>query len=48
MPKKTFFDDENDSEDEENGMVALPDSDIDEMGNQLISINSNYESKEYR
>jgi hypothetical protein len=48
MEKETFFDDENDSEDEEKGMVALPDSDIDEMENQLISINSDYESEEYR
>jgi len=29
-------------------MVALPDSDIDEMENELINMNSKYESEEYR
>jgi hypothetical protein len=29
-------------------MPALPDSDIDEMDNELINMNSKYESEEYR
>jgi hypothetical protein len=29
-------------------MPALPDSDIDEMNNELINMNANYESEEYR
>ncbi len=46
--KENFFDDESESEKEEKIMVALPDSDIDKMENQLININPNYESEEYR
>jgi hypothetical protein len=48
MEKENIFDDESDSEDEEKAMLALPDSDIDEIDNQLINMNSNYESEEYR
>jgi len=48
MEKENFFDDESDSEDEEKAMPALPDSDIDEMDNELINMNANYESEEYR
>ena len=48
MEKENVCDDENDSDDEEKAMPALSDSDIDEMENQLININSNYESEEYR
>jgi hypothetical protein len=48
MEKEHYFDGGNDIEDEENGMAVLPDSDINEMGNQSISINSNYESEVYR
>lgn len=48
MDKENLRDDENESEDEEDVMPALPDSDIDEMENQLMNIIFNYESEEYR
>ncbi len=48
MDKENFFADENESEDEDDVMPALPDSDIDEMDNELINMNSKYESEEYR
>ena len=41
MEKENFFDDESDSEDEEKVMAAFPDSDIDEMKNELINMNPN-------
>ena len=48
MDKENLRDDENESEDEEDVMPALPNSDIDEMENQLMNIIFNYESEEYR
>jgi hypothetical protein len=48
MNKENFCDDENESEDDEDVMPALLDSDIDEMENQLINMDFNDESEEYR
>ena len=48
MEKENFFDDESDREDEEKAIPAFPDSNIDEMENELIHINSKRESEEYR
>ncbi len=48
MDKENCFADENEIEDEDDVMLALPDSDIDEMENELINMNSKYESEEYR
>jgi len=47
MEQENFFEVESASKDEEKVMVALPDSDIDEMENQLINMNPNYENEEY-
>jgi hypothetical protein len=48
MEKENVFEDEDTSEDEEEIMSALPDSDIDELGSQLINMNTKHESEEYR
>jgi hypothetical protein len=48
MENENFSGDKNNSEYEEEVMLALPDSDVDELGNQLINMATNYESEEYR
>lgn len=48
MNKENFCDDENESENDEDVMPALLDSDIDEMENALINMDLEYESEEYR
>ncbi|CAF4843552.1 unnamed protein product, partial [Rotaria magnacalcarata] len=47
MDKENFFDDESDSEDEERAMVALPDSDIDDIENQLKNMHPNDDDNTY-
>ncbi|CAF5220076.1 unnamed protein product, partial [Rotaria magnacalcarata] len=42
-----FFDDESDSGDEGKVMLNLPDSDVDEIEDQLNGIGLKYESEEY-
>jgi hypothetical protein len=48
MDKENVFEDEDKSEDEEEIMSALPDSDNDELDNQLINMNTKDEGEEYR
>ena len=48
MEKENVFEDENANEDEEEIMSTLPDSDFDEIGEELIKMNTKYESEEYR
>ncbi|CAF3743998.1 unnamed protein product [Rotaria socialis] len=47
MDKENVFDDESDSEGEEKIMLNLPDSDVDEIEDQLNGIGLKYESEEY-
>ncbi len=48
VDKENVFENESDSEDEEKPMAALPDSDIDEIEDQLFKASLKYESEEYR
>ncbi len=48
MNKENFRDDENESENDEDVMPALLDSDIDEIENEFINMDLEYESEEYR
>ena len=48
MDKENFFDDESNSEDEENPIVNLSDSDIDDIEDQLKKTSRQYDSEEYR
>jgi len=48
MNKENFDDVENDNEEDENVMPALLDSDIDEMENELINMDIEDGSEEYR
>ncbi|CAF1555641.1 unnamed protein product [Rotaria magnacalcarata] len=47
MDKENVFDDESDSEDEGKVILNLPDSDVDEIEDQLNGIGLKYESEEY-
>ena len=48
MNKENVCVNERDSEDEDKLMHALPDSDVDDIANQLLDANLDYESEEYR
>ena len=47
MDKENFFDDESNSEDEENPIVNLSDSDVDDIEGQLKKTSWQYDSEEY-
>ena len=48
MNKENFCVNESDSEDEDKLTHPLPDSDVDDIANQLLDANLDYESEEYR
>ena len=48
MDKENFFADESNSEDEENPIVNLSDSDVDDIEDQLNKTSWQYDSEEYR